>query len=182
MEPADPEQTKDQAEKRTLVIALCGVPGSGKSTVAAALIRQLGDVEVIATDAIGGRAGRYEALRRRLAELAGRRRYVVLDGTFYSREHRDAVRAMGYPALLVYLKCPLEVCLERNRTRRRGIPEKGVVGIWRRFEAPAEEEWPLVVPTDRTAPEAAARRIYRAIVRRAMARSPAPGPEGTPAA
>ncbi len=145
--------------ERTLVITLCGIPGSGKSTVAAHLVRQLGDAEVIATDAMGGRGRPYEKLRRRLAELAGRRRYVVLDGTFYKREHRDAVRAMGFPVLLVYLNCPLGVCMGRNRGRPEGIPAKGVAGISRRFEPPADEEEPLVILTEHVGPEAAARHI-----------------------
>lgn len=153
--------------ERTFVIVLCGLPGAGKSTVAAHLARQLGDAEVIATDVMGGHRP-YERLRRRLAGLAGRRRYVVLDGTFYSRRHRDAVRAMGYPILLTYLTCPLEVCLLRNTMRPRGIPEGGVRGIARRFEAPTAEEGPLRVPTHRIGPQAAARRIYRAVLRRAL--------------
>jgi predicted kinase len=144
---------------------LCGIPGSGKSTVAAELVRRLGDVEVIATDVIGGRVGRYTKLRRQLDGLAGRRRFVVLDGTFFSRDVRDEVRKMGYPVLLTYLKCPLAVCLERNEARRAAISIKGVIGMQRRFEPPGEDERPLVIQTDRTDPEAAARRIYRAVVR-----------------
>lgn len=161
----------DGSEKKTLVIMLCGIPGSGKSTVAAELVRRLGDVEVIATDVIGGRVGRYAKLRKQLDQLAGRRRFVVLDGTFFSRDVRDEVRNMGYPVLLTYLKCPLGVCLERNEARRAAIPVKGVIGMQRRFEPPGEDEWPLVIHTDRTTPEAAARRIYRAVVRTAAAGS-----------
>lgn len=159
----------ERRNERTVAIMLCGIPGAGKSTVAAQLLRRLGDSEVIATDAIGRRGGRYAKLRRRLAQLAGRRRYVVLDGTFYLRRHRDAVREMGHPVLLVYLDCPLEVCLQRNKARPQGIPEKGVAGIARGFQPPAREEWPLIIPADRTEPEAAARRICRAMVRRALA-------------
>lgn len=160
------EEIRDRSEKNTFLIMLCGIPGSGKSTVARELIRQLGDVEVIATDAIGGRGRRYGKLHRRLEELTGVRRYVVLDGTFYSRERRNEVRAQDCPVLLVYLNCPLELCLARNRDRRDGIPERGVHAMARRFEPPSEDERALEIRTDQTDPEATARRIYRAVLRR----------------
>lgn len=149
----------------TCVIVLCGLPGAGKSTIATALARELDDAEVVATDAIGGRGARYPRLRRRVAELAGRRRFVVLDGTFYSREHRATVRALGHPVLLVYLECPLEVCLRRNRAREAEIPERGLRAIQGRFEAPEADEGPLVIHSDRVTPEAATQRILRAIGR-----------------
>lgn len=157
---------KPPPRKNTHLIVLCGIPGSGKSTVARELIRQLGDVEVIATDAIGGRGRRYEKLHRRLEKLTGDRRYIVLDGTFYSRDRRDEVRALDYPMLLVHLSCPLELCLVRNRDRRDGIPERGLRAMARRFEPPTEEERALEIRTDQTDSRTAARRIYRAILRR----------------
>lgn len=135
--------------------------------MAAELVARLGDVEIIATDLIGGRGGRYRRLRERLQALIGRRRFVILDGTFFVREVREGVRAMDHPVSLVYLKCPVEVCLERNRDRRNAIPEKGVVAMSHRFEEPSADERPLVIRTDRTAPTATAERIHRAVVRMA---------------
>lgn len=151
-----------EAEKtRTRILMLCGIPGSGKSRLAAELARELDDAEVIATDEIGGRGGRYRKLAHLLDERIGERRYLILDGTFYSREHRDAVRETGHPVRLIYLECPLEVCLERNEGRPDAIPEKGVRAMAARFQPPGEDEEPIVIRSDRTDPEAAARRVCR---------------------
>ena len=156
----------ESREVDTFVIMLCGIPGSGKSTVAAELVRRLGDVEIIATDVIGGRGGRYRKLRERLQRLADRRRFVILDGTFFVRAVREGIREMGHPVLLAHLKCPVEVCLERNRGRRDAIPEKGVLAMRLRFEEPGADEAPLLIRTDKIDPGTAAKRIHRAVADR----------------
>lgn len=144
---------------------LCGLPGSGKSSVAAALARRLGDgdVEVLSTETIGTRQDRYGELRERLDELAGRRRYVILDGSFFRRELRDAVRATGYPVLLAYLKCPLRVCLHRNEMRDSVVDSGGVIVMHHRFEAPEDDESPVIIQTEQVTPEVAGRLVYRAV-------------------
>ncbi|NIV25361.1 MAG: AAA family ATPase [Gemmatimonadetes bacterium] len=145
------------------MIMLCGLPGSGKSTIAGALAERLGSTEVLAIDDIGARKDRREALKQRLDRAASRSSYIILDGAFFRRELRDGVRGLGYAVLLVYLKCPLRVCLQRNESRQETIDSGGVIVMHHRFQPPAADESPVVLPTERIAPEVAARLIHRAI-------------------
>jgi tRNA uridine 5-carbamoylmethylation protein Kti12 len=144
---------------------LCGIPGSGKTTLAAELRARLGEAEVVTADLVATRKGHYENLKQRLDEAADRQRYVILDGTFFRRELRDAVRAMGYPVVLAYLKCPLRVCLQRNEGRSEGIDSGGIILMHHRFEPPEEDEHPLVIHTERAVPSVTAALIREAVTR-----------------
>ena len=142
---------------------LCGLSGSGKSTVAGQLAERLEDVEVVDADAVGIRKGHYENLKARVDGLADTRRYVVLDGAFFRREVRDAVRLMGYPVLLVYLKCPLRVCLQRNELRSETTDSGAVIVMHGRFEEPDADESPVVVSTEQVTPDVGARLVLQSI-------------------
>ncbi len=99
---------------------------------------------------------------------------MILDATYYARVHRDRVRALGHPLLLVYLRCSLRECLRRNTQREDPIAEAAVRNLWGRFEPPTEEEDPLRIDAARASPEEAARQVESAWHRR-RARRPAPG-------
>ena len=43
-------------------------------------------------------------------------------------------RAAGYRSLGVAMRCPLETCLQRNRLRRRVLPDDVVQATWLAFE------------------------------------------------
>lgn len=158
------------SEGRTTIVLLAGPPGSGKTSVARALRERLQDAVVFASDEIGG--DRYRGLARAARDAAGRHRVVILDATFYMREYRDRVRALGYPTLVVHLDCPLDVCLRRNAERAQPIPAPAVRDLWARFEPPGKEEDAIRIDADRTSPEAAARRILSALKRLPGARGP----------
>jgi predicted kinase len=109
------------------VIALMGLPGSGKSSLLAALALPL---PVIDRDAIraamfpqpfDGRSEKDAAISAVWAALAARLKFgqqVVIDGmTFASQRNRDQVariaRAQSATALEVFLDVPPEVCAQR---------------------------------------------------------------------
>lgn len=142
---------------------LCGLPGSGKSTIAEYLAERLEGADVLSIDDIGPRKDMHEAFRRQLDRVAERSRHIILDGSFFRRELRDSVRALGYQVLLVYLKCPLRVCLQRNESRREAIDSGGVIVMHHRFQPPDADESPVVLHTERIAPQVSARLIHRAI-------------------
>ena len=142
---------------------LCGLPGSGKTTLATQLAARLEDAEVVEAEAVGARKGQYEKLKARLDGLAAERSYIILDGAFFRREVRQAVYGMGFAVLLVYLKCPLRVCLQRNELRNEAIDSGGVIVLHQRFQPPDQDESPVVVHTEQVTADVAARLAHRAI-------------------
>src|SRR5512147_526910 len=89
-----------------MLIVLTGLPGTGKSTVAAALAREIG-ASVLSTDKIraerpkkigfsrAAKGGVYETMFGRAEALLREGRRVILDGTFYLERLRRAGAAMG---------------------------------------------------------------------------------------
>ncbi len=142
---------------------LCGLPGSGKSTVAAALAERLEGAVTLDGESIAVRKDRLETLRDTLDEVGRSNRYIILDGTFFRREQRDTVRMLGYPVLLAYLKCPLRVCLQRNEMRDGMTDSGAVIVMHHRFQEPEIDETPVVIYSERVTTDVAARLIHRAV-------------------
>jgi len=121
-----------------MLILMTGLPGTGKSTVAAALAREVG-AAVLGSDRIraerSGRprfsgpakAGVYERMfeRARLALRAGRS--VILDATFYlERLRRSGARlgrAAGVPVFVVEVIAPVPIV--KRRMDRRLLTARG---------------------------------------------------------
>ncbi|WP_123536363.1 AAA family ATPase [Halosimplex salinum] len=140
----------------TLVVQ-CGLPGVGKSTVAAAVADRL-DAERVRSDSVRkelfddptyDRAERdavYEAMLERARDALADGRSVVLDATFERREHRDRAatlaEAVGADLRLVRVVCEASVARERIRGREDD-PSDADVAVYEnareRFE-PLERE------------------------------------------
>ncbi|MCK6479919.1 MAG: ATP-binding protein, partial [Planctomycetes bacterium] len=140
--------------ERGPVVAVGGVLGVGKTTLAAALSRRL-RLPVVAEDGArrglagegdpfspaAGRRTCAEFLRRARAVL-GSGRGVVLDGPFRTRASRGRARRLAERAgrgfLVVEVVCPAGVLRRRIRGHRPDsvgdLPERS----WREFEAPGE--------------------------------------------
>ena len=137
--------------KRTRIVLLVGLPGSGKSTY----LERLG-VKGLSSDAVRGLLADDETdqsihrevfatlrylLRRRLAL---QRPVTYLDATHLTvRERRPYVKMgqlYGCAVEAVFFDVPLEVCRERNRGRRRMVPEDVLERMAAKLTPPTIEE------------------------------------------
>ncbi|MEX2031604.1 MAG: adenylyl-sulfate kinase [Dehalococcoidia bacterium] len=169
---------------------LTGLSGSGKSTVAAALVRRLVD-RGLATYTLDGdnlrhglngdlgfsTADRTENVRRvaevaRLFADAGVVAVVPLISPYRAgRDHaRQLHEAAGLRFLEVFVDAPLEVCEDRDPkglyAKARAGEITGFTGIDDPYEPPRHAD--LVVAADRESPDEAAARIA-AVLQRASA-------------
>ncbi|MEW6327481.1 MAG: AAA family ATPase [Thermodesulfobacteriota bacterium] len=139
-----------------MVIIFCGIPGSGKSTVARRLREELekrGRTELLVSDQI--RSPVYRKIFRWLKENLDRADYIIIDATFHKTKWRDEVfmTAGADNVLVVHLHCSLKTCLERNKKRKPALPERVIYVIDRAMERPVHPD--ISIDTDEIGPEEA---------------------------
>ncbi len=119
------------------VIWITGLPGSGKSTVADALKVKVRDVVILRMDDLRKIATPHPTYSEEERDLlyrslvfTARKLYesgknVVIDATAHLKKWRDLVRELIPDYYEVYLKCSLEECADRERSRKdtHGAPK-----------------------------------------------------------
>lgn len=125
---------------KTMVFTM-GAPGSGKSTEAARLYPT---ATIIDPDEFKKNLPGYDPKNpglvheesARLAEEAFQQAIrgtglFVMDGTGSNAERMmrrmTEAKAQGFEVILLYVACPLGVCLARNRRRERSVPDSLVI-------------------------------------------------------
>lgn len=161
---------------RGRLLIFCGIPGSGKTTIARLVAAELPNAIHIQTDAIrsmlahpnfGGEESKfvYDGSFAVAREALKKGYFVLLDGTFmreeYRREARTALRKYCARVDVVHVDCSLRTALRRNSSRGAVVPPEKVAGIYRRFEPPARA---LRVDSSRVPPLAASNRIVKALL------------------
>ncbi|HDZ00237.1 MAG TPA: adenylyl-sulfate kinase [Nitrospirae bacterium] len=162
------------------VIWITGLPGSGKSTVALAVKEKIPDAVILRMDEFRKivtpvpaysdeeREHVYRALVYTAKTLYNLGHNVIIDATGNRKSWRQLARELIPDYYEIYLKCPLVLCMEREKTRLNthaaptGIYEKAkagrpVPGINVPYEEPEKPE--LIVDTEKESPEQAAVKI-----------------------
>jgi len=174
-------------------IWLTGMPGSGKSTLARLaaqrLLRRHVQAQVLSVEMVREvltARPRYTEEERRVvygalvfvAKMLTRNGVnVIIDATANRRKYRDAARQSITRFGEVYLRCPLEVCMQRERGRKRrfGAPSriyakartgasKTVPGVGVPYEMPLSPE--LTVDTSQLRPSESAQQIVGFVLTR----------------
>ncbi len=180
------------------VIWLTGMPGSGKSTLARLVARRLYrrhvPAQVLSVEMVREvltprpkyteeeRHVVYSTLVFVSAMLARNDVNVIIDATANRRRYRDEARRRITRFVEIHLKCPLEVCMQREKGRKRrfGAPSriyakartgasKTVPGVGVPYEIPLSAE--LTVNTSLLRPSQSAEQISQFVLSRFRHRS-----------
>ena len=150
MQPAE-STGKTQAAPKGFVVLAIGLPGSGKTTwfgrrgvtpLSSDLLRNIlfDDVEEQRFQGLV-----FSTLRSLLrARLIAKMPWNYVDATNLSAHERrqwiKMAKSFGYEVQAVFFDVPLEVCLERNRSRDRSVSEDVMRKMAERLKPPAFEE------------------------------------------
>lgn len=148
--------------KVSMLLVLFGPSGAGKTTIACRLMEVLDDAYVISSDNFRSRV--YDRMLREVVGTLGRHEVLILDATFYRKKWREKLKELtsGKDIIMnVFLYCPLETCLRRNRVREDAIPEVAVRTIWREFEIPEDPD--IYIDTEKLSVEEAVDKILKTI-------------------
>jgi adenylylsulfate kinase len=152
-----------------LVLWITGLPGSGKSTIADGIKKHFPDFVILRMDELrkivtpkptyseDEREMVYRTIVYTARTLSVLNHNVIIDATGNMRRWRDLARQLIPNFAEIYLKCSIEVCTEREISRKetRGAPKdiykKGkagwpVPGIQAPYEEPLNPE--LTIETD----------------------------------
>lgn len=134
---------------------LCGISGSGKSTVVSDLLNKNIVNEVVSLDAIrktikssdhkyiNGQTRQIS--KEMIKKLLNKKVNFVLDSTNYLKDYRDPILTLSdnYNALShrVLLDIPVEECIKRDQDRVDYVGKKIILNQMERFEYPENKEF-----------------------------------------
>ncbi len=98
---------------------------------------------------------------------------VFIDATANKRKYRDAARSIILQFAEVFIRCPLEVCMEREARRKAVFSPKGIYkksaeagaavpGVNVPYEEPIKPE--IVIDSDKMKPDECAKKVAETII------------------
>ncbi len=166
-----------------------GLPGSGKTAIAsrtASILKQKGiDVKILQLDEIRRvltpnpryteeeRDIVYASLGYMAKLLTECGINVFIDATANKRKYRDTARSIIPRFAEVFIRCPLELCMEREAHRKNAFSPKGIYkkaagtgatvpGVNVPYEEPLKPE--IIIDSDRMKPDESARKVAEAVM------------------
>ncbi len=152
-----------------IVLWITGLPGSGKSTIADGIKDRFPDFVILRMDELrkivtpeptyseDEREMVYRAIVYAAKTISELDHNVIIDATGNMRRWRELAKQLIPNFAEIYLKCPIDVCMEREVSRKKtrgapkGIYKKGktgwpVPGVQVPYEEPLKPE--LIIETD----------------------------------
>ena len=159
------------------LIIFCGIPGSGKTTIARIVARKRGRAVHIQTDTIRSMVGYPMYMRgeskfvyRSVTAVAGEALKAgydaILDGTYLREDFREepitSLAGLYKTKLAIHVSCGVILAYERNLSRPEKVPKESFLRLYSHFQSPRDA---LRIDTDRTTPEQASEAILMQVGR-----------------
>ena len=131
-------------------LMMCGLPGSGKSTIAKELAAEY-NATIFSSDDLreelygnaniqGDNAKLFTELHRRIKDCLREGKSAIMDATNINYKNRMAflqeLKNITCHKICIAVATPYEECLKRNAQRERKVPEKVIERMYRQFDIP----------------------------------------------
>ena len=141
-------------KKMPILILLCGLPASGKSTYAKELQFRIKNSVVFSSDAIrnelygneniqGDANEVFNLMNTRVVQALNNGYTVIYDATNITRKSRAVIISMCPKFVKIECHitwCPIQRCIDRDKERNRTVGEKIIDRMLKRFQAPFYDE------------------------------------------
>lgn len=138
-----------------MLYILCGIPGSGKTTYARKLAKELNAMlysydERPGANQLGKMNSSHVAMWQDILNDLNSGNDVICDDVHTTKKQRasilDALKDANCRKVLVVMSTPLNLCIERNANRPNRIPDIIIRSIYKTYDSPTlDEGWDEII-------------------------------------